>query len=285
MITGALAVTMLGMGLTMDTSDILDAVQSPSQVALGVALQFTVMPLLAFALSRALPLPTPIAVGLILVGCCPGGTASNLVTYIASASVALSVVLTAASTLLASGVTPALCAALAGTLVPVPAAALMVSTAQVVLAPIALGILLKQLAPAAVAAAAPLCPPFAVATVALICASVIGGSAGAVRSAGPLLLLAVVTLHAGGFALGYAGAAFAGFPEKVRRTISIEVGMQNSALGCVLALAHFADPATAVPAAVSATVHSVLGSALAGVWRARDARAAAATGERSVHAL
>jgi BASS family bile acid:Na+ symporter len=249
-VTWALSLTMLGMGLTMETSDILDAVQSPRQVAVGVALQFTIMPLLAFALTRLLPLPTPMAVGLILVGCCPGGTASNVVSYIAAASVALSVVLTGCSTLLASVMTPALCATLAGTLVPVPAAGLMVSTAQVVLAPIALGIVLKQVAPAAVAAAAPFCPPVAVATVALICASVIGGSAAAVRSAGPLLLCAVFLLHAGGFALGYAGAAVSGFPERVRRTVSIEVGMQNSALGCVLALAHFADPLTAVPAAV-----------------------------------
>ena len=289
---------MLGMGLTMDTSDFLDVeprqacmlrthvvglhadARVARKVALGVALQFTIMPLLAFTLSRVLPLPTPLAVGLILVGCCPGGTASNLVTYLAGASVALSVVLTAASTLLASVATPTLCAWLAGTLVPVPAAALMVSTAQVVLAPIALGVALKQLAPAAVATVAPLCPPIAVATVALICASVIGGSAAAVRSAGPLLLAAVGLLHAGGFALGYAGASAAGNSERVRRTVSIEVGMQNSALGCVLALAHFADPTTAVPAAVSATVHSVLGSALAGVWRARDARAAEAAGAR-----
>ena len=166
-----------------------EALQSPRQVAVGVALQFSVMPLLAFAISRLLPLPTPLAVGLILVGCCPGGTASNLVTYIAKANVALSVVLTAASTLLASVATPALCAALAGTLVPVPAAKLMASTAQVVLAPVALGLVLKRVAPKAVAAVAPLCPPVAVATVTLICASVIGGSAEAVRSAGPLLAI------------------------------------------------------------------------------------------------
>ena len=271
-ITAALAVTMLGMGLTMDSADMVDALQSPRQVAVGVALQFTIMPLLAFAVSRALPLPTPLAVGLILVGCCPGGTASNVVTYIARANVALSVVLTAASTVLASVVTPALCAALAGTLVPVPAGKLMVSTAQVVLAPVALGLVLKRLAPTAVAAVAPLCPPVAVATVTLICASVIGGSADAVRSAGPLLLLAVFLLHAGGFLLGYVGAAAAGYGEKTRRTVSIEVGMQNSALGCVLALAHFADPTTAVPAAISATAHSVIGSALAGAWRTQDAK-------------
>ena len=273
-ITAALAVTMLGMGLTMEAADMVEAVQSPKQVAIGVALQFSVMPLLAFAISRILPLPTPLAVGLILVGCCPGGTASNLVTYIARANVALSVVLTAASTLLASVATPALCALLAGTLVPVPAGKLMVSTAQVVLAPVALGLVLKRVAPAAVASVAPLCPPVAVATVTLICASVIGGSAAAVRSAGPLLLLAVFLLHAGGFLLGYLGAAGAGYNEQTRRTVSIEVGMQNSALGCVLALAHFSDPTTAVPAAISATAHSVIGSALAGAWRAQDAKRA-----------
>ena len=271
-----------------------EAVQSPRQVATGVALQYTIvrartgyrsqparvdkraifiqMPFLAFAISRMLPLPTPLAVGLILVGCCPGGTASNLVTYIARANVALSVVLTATSTLLASVATPALCAMLAGTLVPVPAAKLMASTAQVVLAPVALGLVLKRVAPAAVASVAPLCPPVAVATVTLICASVIGGSAAAVRSAGPLLLCAVTMLHAGGFLFGYLGAAAAGYNEQTRRTMGIETGMQNAALGCVLALAHFPDATTAVPAAISATTHSIMGSLLAGLWRAQDAK-------------
>ena len=130
MITYALAVTMLGMGLGLDASDFKSAITSPRVILTGVALQYTVMPFLAFALSRALPIPTPFAVGLILVGCCPGGTASNLVTYIARADVALSVVLTACSTALAAVATPALTSALAGQLVPVPAASLVVSTAQ-----------------------------------------------------------------------------------------------------------------------------------------------------------
>lgn len=233
------------------------------------------MPFLAYGITRLLPLPTPMKVGLILVGCCPGGTASNLVTFIAGASVALSVVLTAASTALAAFMTPALTSLLAGQIVPVPAAGLVVSTLQVVLAPVALGMLLKGIAPKAVDAVAPLCAPFAVATVALICASVIGSSAAAVRSAGPLLVLAVILLHGGGFALGYASAAASGFPERSRRTIAIEVGMQNSGLGCVLALAHFADPLVAVPCAVSATIHSLLGSAIAASWRASDAKHAA----------
>jgi len=273
-ITAALGVTMLGMGLTMELDDLTSVLSSPWQLALGVFLQYTVMPLAAFVLSRLLPLPLPYAVGLILVGCCPGGTASNLVTYIAGANVALSVVLTAVSTAMAVFLTPALCAALAGTLVPVPAAGLVVSTAQVVLLPVALGLLLKRAAPTVVARVAPFFPPFAVLTVSLICASVLAGNAASVKAVGPIVALAVVLLHAAGFALGYLGASAAGFQERARRTISIEVGMQNSALGVVLALAHFGDPRAAVPAAVSATVHSILGSGLAAFWRARDTHAA-----------
>jgi len=272
-ITVALAVTMLGMGLTIDGREFATVLRSPKQLACGVALQYTIMPLLAFLLSRALP--TPLAVGLILVGCCPGGTASNLVTYIAGAAVALSVVLTACSTALAAFMTPALTAGLAGTLVPVPASGLMASTASVVLLPVGAGLALQRLFPQRVARMAPWCPPIAVVTVTLICASVIGQNAAAVRASGLTLVAAVAALHAGGFALGYACSTVLGFSERERRTISIEVGMQNSALGCVLALAHFGS-ASAVPAAISASTHSILGSMLAALWRWSDAKKTAA---------
>jgi BASS family bile acid:Na+ symporter len=269
LITGALAFTMLGMGLTIDETDFTSVLRSPKQLVAGVALQYSVMPLLAFALSRVLP--TPLAVGLILVGCCPGGTASNLVTYIASANVALSVVLTALSTALATVVTPALTAGLAGTLVPVPASSLMYSTGQVVLLPVCLGLALRRMFRTQVDHLSHWCPPIAVATVALICASVIGNNATFVRAAGLTLVASVVALHAGGFSLGYVCSTLLGFSERERRTISIEVGMQNSALGVVLALAHF-GPASAVPAAISASTHSILGSMFAAIWRWSDAR-------------
>ena len=269
-ITLALSVTMLGMGLTLELDDFLDAVKKPKQVALGVALQYTIMPTLGLVIGKLFPVARPVAVGLILVGCCPGGTASNLVTYLGRANVALSVVLTTASTFLACALTPLMTKTLAGTLVPVPASGLFASTLQVVLLPILGGLALKRWFPDAVKKVTPFCPPFAVATVALVCSSVIGSSSVAIASAGGALIAAVATLHACGFALGYGVACAFGFPEPDRRTVSIEVGMQNSALGVVLATAHFADPLVAVPCAISATVHSCLGSALAGTWRALD---------------
>ena len=270
-ITLALSVTMLGMGLTLELDDFLDAVKKPTRVALGVALQYTIMPTLGLVIGKLFPVARPVAVGLILVGCCPGGTASNLVTYLGRANVALSVVLTTASTFLACAMTPLMTKTLAGTLVPVPASGLFASTLQVVLLPVLGGLALKRWFPEAVKKVSPFCPPFAVCTVALVCSSVIGSSSAAIAGAGGALIAAVATLHACGFALGYGAACALGFPEPDRRTVSIEVGMQNSALGVVLATAHFADPLVAVPCAISATVHSCLGSALAGTWRALDA--------------
>ena len=266
-ITLALSVTMLGMGLTLEIDDFLDAVKKPKQVALGVALQYTIMPTLGLIIGKLYPVSRPVAVGLILVGCCPGGTASNLVTYLGKANVALSVVLTTASTFLACALTPVMTKTLAGTLVPVPAGGLFASTLQVVLLPILGGLALKKWFPDAVKKVLPICPLVAVITVALICSSIIGSSSAAIASAGGALIAAVATLHTCGFALGYGAASAFGFPEPDRRTVSIEVGMQNSALGVVLATAHFADPLVAVPCAISATVHSCIGSALAGSWR------------------
>ena len=270
MITNALAFTMLGMGLTLELDDFFDAVRRPKQVALGVALQYTIMPTLGFLIGKAFPVHPSVAVGLILVGCCPGGTASNVVTYLGKANVALSVVLTTASTFLASFMTPLMTKTLAGTIVPVDAAGLARSTASVVLLPVLGGLLMKRFAPSLVKVLAPFCPLVAVVTVALICASIIGSSSAAIVAAGPALLGAVATLHSLGFAAGYFASKGLGFAEKDRRTVSIEVGMQNSALGVVLATAHFADPLVAVPCAISATVHSCVGSLVAGAWRLRD---------------
>ena len=164
--------------------------------------------------------------------------------------------------------TPLMTKTLAGTLVPVDAAGLFASTVQVVLMPVLSGLLLKKFAPAFVALASPFCPLVAVGTVALICASIIGQSSAAITAAGGTLLAAVACLHLAGFFLGYHVAGAFGFEERDRRTVSVEVGMHNSALGVVLATAHFADPLVAVPCAISATAHSCIGSAIAGAWRA-----------------
>jgi BASS family bile acid:Na+ symporter len=285
MITWGLAVIMLGMGVTLSVDDFRAVLDAPRGVAVGFAAQYLVMPLLGFGIAKALDLEPALAAGLILVACCPGGTASNVVAYLARANVALSVLMTMCSTFGAVALTPLLTEWLAGTYVPVPAWGLFLSTVKVVLVPLVAGLLLNRFAPRLVAAVLPVSPLVSVLTITLICASIIGGSAREVRDSGGTLLLAVFLLHAGGFALGYAFARVMRFGVRDCRTISIEVGMQNSGLGASLAREHFPlMPLTALPCALSATCHSVVGSLLAGWWRLHPPRAApgahAATGRR-----
>ena len=268
-IVWGLAVIMLGMGITLSVEDFRRVLQMPRAVAAGFGAQYLIMPLLGYSVAHLLMLPAPLAVGLILVSCCPGGTASNVVTYIARANVALSVLMTMCSTMGAILMTPLLTKWLAGTLVPVDAWGLFLSTVQVVLLPVLLGVGLHHAVPRLVQAILPVAPLVSVATIALICASIIGQSAEALKVSALHLLAAVALLHVGGFGLGYVFAWRLGYEELTRRTLSIEVGMQNSGLGAVLARQHFADPLTALPCAISATMHSVIGSLLAGWWRMR----------------
>ena len=268
LIVWGLATIMLGMGITLSFSDFRRVLRVPRPIALGFGSQFLVMPLLAWAIGRLLDLPTPFAVGLILTGTCPGGTASNVVTYIARANLPLSVLMTMCSTLGAVVLTPLLTQWLAGTLVPVDAWGLFFSTLQVVVVPVFLGITLNHFAPRVVGIVSPVAPLVAVLAIVLIVASIIGQSADAILTSGPQLLAAVLLLHGGGFLLGYGLARAFGYEEAIRRTVSIEVGMQNSGLAVVLARQHFAAaPLTAVPGAISSVVHSVVGSLLAALWR------------------
>lgn len=266
-IVWGLAVVMLGMGITLELRDFRRVLEMPRAVALGFLAQFAIMPTAGWAVAKLLALDTPFAVGLILVGCCPGGTASNVVTYLARANVALSVIMTMVSTFAAVVLTPLLTRFWAGALIEVDALGLFVSTLQVVILPLLLGIVLNRLSRRVVTAVLPYAPLLSVVTIALICASIIGQSAAAIKQSAGRLLLAVFLLHAVGFLLGYVAARLTGFDKQVARTVSIEVGMQNSGLGVVLARRHFADPLTAVPGAISSVFHSVIGSLLAGIWR------------------
>ncbi|GAB4816235.1 hypothetical protein N2152v2_003281 [Parachlorella kessleri] len=269
-ITWALGATMLGMGLSLTFEDFKRVLATPARIFAGFALQYTIMPAMGYLVSRLSGLPLDFSIGLCLVGSCPGGTASNVVTYLARADVTLSVLMTTASTLGAVVATPLLTKLLLGTLVPVDALALLVSTLQVVLLPVLAGAAINQAFPAAVAVLSPFCALAAGLLVALICGSVMAQNAGAVLQAGPKLLAAVFTLHAGGFLFGYNFSRLLGLPERAARTNSIEVGMQNSALGALLASLHFpAHPLAAVPCAISACMHSILGSLLAAWWRTR----------------
>lgn len=270
LIVVGLGLIMLGMGMTLTLADFARVASRPAAVVAGFVAQFTIMPLAAWAIATAFDLPAPFAVGLILVGCCPGGTASNVVSFIARADVALSVTMTTCSTLAAVILTPLLTQLLAGALVEVDTLGLLLTTLQVVVLPVAAGVLLKRFAPAAVEGVLPVMPLASVLVIALVCGSIIGQNAAAVWESGPRLLAAIVLVHATGFALGYGFARAVGMPVIAARTISIETGMQNSGLGVVLARKHFAaEPLTAVPGAISALVHSVLGSGLAAWWRLR----------------
>ena len=269
-IVPGLAVIMLGMGVTLSVEDFRRVAALPRPVALGFVAQYSLMPVLGWSIARMMDLDTPFAVGLILVSCCPGGTASNVVTFIARAHVALSVAMTACSTFAAVFLTPLLTTWLVGTRVEVDAAGLFWNTFQVVIVPVVAGVAIIRFLPGVVRMVSPVAPLVSVLTIALICACIIGQSAGAIRASAGVLLVSVMLLHSGGFALGYIAARVFGYEPLIARTVSIEVGMQNSGLGVVLARKNFSDPLTAVPSAISSVFHSVIGSALAGYWRWQD---------------
>ena len=272
-ISWALAVIMLGMGVTLTVDDFRRVLKMPRVIAAGFCAQYLIMPVLGWAVARGLKLPPDFAVGLILVGCCPGGTASNVVAYLARASVPLSVLMTMSTTFGAVVMTPLLTKWLAGAYVQVSALALFMDTVKIVLAPLLLGLVLNTFFPRAVKKVLPAAPFVSVVTIALVVAAILADKAAAVLQSGGLLLLAVLLLHAGGFALGWVFGWVLGYDDIVRRTISIEVGMQNSGLGAALARNNFPTmPLAPTPCAISAVFHSVIGSLLAGIWRMRPPR-------------
>ncbi len=267
-----LGIIMLSMGMTLGFDDFRRISRERRLVLPGIALQYTLMPALGWGLGVLFDLPAPLAAGLILVSCCPGGTASNVISFLARADVALSVTMTAGSTLLAVVMTPALTAALAGRRVDVPTADLLLDTVQVVIVPVVAGALLKWRFPEASRRILPVAPLVAVIAITLIVGSVLGAGRQQVIDAGLRLLLAVVCLHAGGFALGYLAGRLLLGRELAARTVAIEVGMQNSGLGVVLAQQNFANPLVALPSALSALFHSLVGSLAAAIWRATSPR-------------
>jgi bile acid:Na+ symporter, BASS family len=270
-----LGIVMLGMGLTLTLEDFRRVLAMPRAVAAGAALQFTIMPLSGVAIAALFGLETGLAVGLILVACCPGGTASNVVTYLARANVALSVTMTMASTLVAIVLTPVLTGWLAGYYIEIDRWSLFRDMVVIVLLPIVAGIGLNALFPHATRRVAAISPLISVALVVMIVAGIIAKSRGLIEQHVDILLLAVLALHVSGFALGYAVTRMLGFGVDEARTISIEVGMQNSGLGASLAASpafagQFVNPMQAalapVPSAISAVFHVLIGSLLASIW-------------------
>jgi len=288
LISVLLGVIMLGMGLTLSFEDFRRVLAIPKSVAAGVVLQFTIMPLAGIGLALAFGLETGLAVGLVLVSCCPGGTASNVVTYLARANLALSVTMTMASTMVAIVVTPLLVGWLAGVFIEIDRWSLFREMVSVVLVPVIAGVLLNRFLPGMTRRIGQFSPLVSVFVVVLIVAGIIAKSKPLIELHFDRLLLAVFLLHVTGFALGYLLSRLLGFPEVDRRTISIEVGMQNSGLGASLAstpafAAQFPMAIQAalapVPSAISSVNHVVIGSILASIWGRRTAPAPQGAGE------
>jgi BASS family bile acid:Na+ symporter len=268
-----LAFIMLCMGLTLTFDDFRRITRMPREVAIGFAAQYSVMPLLGWGIAYILNLPVHFAVGLILVGCCPGGTASNLMSYIAKADVALSVIMTVCSTLAAVILTPLLTKIFAGTLVPVDTWMIFKQTLLVVILPVALGTLLNRKMPQLTQHLLLVAPLLSVFGICVICAIVFAAHAEAILKHGLELILAIMILHSGGFLLGYSFAWIFGCHPLSARTISIEVGMQNSGLSIILAKQAFPMlPLASVVGAISVLIQSLLASVIAVLWRVRLSR-------------
>ncbi|XP_039022910.1 probable sodium/metabolite cotransporter BASS1, chloroplastic [Hibiscus syriacus] len=283
--TFGLTLTMFGMGTTLTLDDFRGALAMTKELITGFVLQYTVMPLSAFLVSKFLNLPCDAAASLILFGCCPGAAASNIVTYLARGNVALSVLMTAASTLSAVIMTPFLTAKHAGKYVAVDAVGLLVSTLQVVLLPVLGGAFLKQYFNGLVKFVSPLTPTIAAGTLGIQCGNVIISSYRHLLvakaffralifsdSAFVILIYGVqvpvsALFHASGFFFGYILSRMLGLDVASSRTISIEVGMKNVVLGVVIATQYLQDPSSPVTFAVSGICQTIIGSVLAGIWR------------------
>lgn len=267
-----LGVVMFTMGLTLRPADFALVVRRPLPVILGVIAQYVIMPLTALLVVTVLGLPPELAAGVILVGCAPGGTASNVVSYLARGDVALSVTMTSISTLLAPLLTPVLTLWLAGKYMPLDGAGMAQTIATIVLLPVIGGVLFRLLLTRVTERLLPVLPWLSVLAISVIVAIVVSGSAESMLSAGLLVLVAVIVHNVLGMALGYGAAAAFGLSVPVRRTTGIEVGMQNSGLAAGLA-AQYMDPLSALPGAVFSVWHNVSGALFATFCRARDRRA------------
>ncbi|MFC2301035.1 bile acid:sodium symporter family protein [Selenomonas artemidis] len=258
-ITILLGIVMFGMGMTLRFEDFRLVLERPKDVLIGTVAQFGIMPLLAWILAHAFSLPPELAAGVILVGTCPGGTSSNVMTYLARGDVALSVSMTMASTILAPIMTPLLTLWLAGQWIDIPAGKMMISIAQVVIAPIVLGLLINHFFERPVQKAVKVLPLISVVAIVLIVGAVVSANAGRIMETGALIMVVVMCHNLLGYALGFAVAKLMHMDMAKVKAVSIEVGMQNSGLAASLALLHF-GAAAAIPGALFSVWHNISGS-------------------------
>lgn len=270
LINPLLGVIMFGMGLTLKVEDFRVVFTRPKDVLVGCLAQFTVMPALAFGLSRLFGLDEALTIGVILVGCCPGGTASNVITYLAKGDLALSVGMTATSTLLAPLLTPLLVLLLVGETVDVNVLGMLLSILWVVILPIVLGLLVKRLLPKATEQATAYLPAVSTIAICLIVMIVIAANAHKLLAGGWIVILVVMLHNILGLTVGYLIGLLLKMTPAKRRAISVEVGMQNSGLASSLATLHFAAfPMATVPGAIFSVWHNISGAVVARLFARR----------------
>ncbi|MBQ3334956.1 MAG: bile acid:sodium symporter family protein [Eubacteriaceae bacterium] len=263
-----LMIVMFGMGLTLKLSDFKLVLTRPKDILIGCAAQFSIMPLLAFALGKLFALDDALLAGVILVGTCPGGTASNVITYLSEGDVALSVGMTSVNTLLAPVLTPAITYLLLRTTVTVDVMAMFISIVQVVIIPIALGLVINKLFEKATRTVVEVLPAVSVIAICMIVAAVVSHNADKIFATG-ITIFAVVILHnLLGYVFGYGVARLFGLELAKKKAMAIEVGMQNSGLATSLAGTAFPNLAMAtVPGAIFSVWHNISGAILAGIFR------------------
>ena len=263
-----LGIAMFGMGLTIKMGDFQVVFSRPKEILIGCLAQYTVMPFLAWILAVVLKLPEDLALGVILVGCCPGGTASNVITYIAGGDVALSVGMTIVSTLVAPLATPSLVYVLAGAWVEVSFIAMVLSVVKVILVPVLLGILIRSILGKQIQKISELLPLISVVSIVMIISGIIAVNADKIISCGMLVLGVVILHNLCGMGIGLAAAKLLKVPYDKVTAIAIEVGMQNSGLAISLATANFAaNPLATLPGAIFSVWHNISGSVFAGIRR------------------
>lgn len=266
-LTFLLGIVMFGMGTTLSVKDFVLVFKRPRDVFLGAVAQFFIMPFLAFSLATIFQLDPALTAGVILVGTCPGGTSSNVITFMSKGDVALSVTMTSVSTVLSPILTPAITYLLIGTKIAFDPVGMFLSIVQIVIVPICLGVAVKTFLPKLAAAATDYTPAISSIAISLIIAGVIGASKNAIVANFGIILLVVILHNCLGYALGFAVACLTGLSWKKAVALSIEVGMQNSGLAVGLAKAHFAAmPAATVPGAIFSAWHNISGAMLAWLY-------------------
>lgn len=268
-----LAVVMFGMGLTMKARDFTIVFTRPKDVIIGCLAQYLIMPALAFGLGKIFGLSEDVLVGVILVGTCPGGTASNVITYLSNGDVALSVGMTSISTLLAVFLTPLLTTLYLGTSVKVNVLSMVLSIVQIILIPIGLGILANKFFEKITKRVKEVLPVVSISAICLIMASVVSHNSEKIMTTGAVILVVVILHNLLGYLLGYLTGVVFRMNAPRKKAISIEVGMQNSGLATTLALSAFPDLAMAtVPGAIFSVWHNISGAILASIFRRMDRR-------------